>query len=232
MSLSIILPCYNPPEGWAENILANYKVLRQKIEGPIELIVVNDGGRDKGIRKADITYLEEQIKELKFIGYDTNMGKGHAVRYGMERANGELLMYTDIDFPYDTTSFISIYQALKSGRCDVAAGIKNKNYYDKVPFVRRQISKYLRFLIRIFLSMPISDTQCGLKGFTQKVKPLFLQTTIDRYIFDLEFIRNCFKNNLKVEAIPVQLNEDVHFRKMNPKILTSEIINFIKLLLK
>ena len=81
--------------------------------------------------------------------------------------------------------------------------------------------------------MPVTDTQCGLKGFKRAVAPLFLATTIDRYLFDLEFVRNCYKSKkFRVQAIPVELNENVHFRKMNFRILLPEMFNFIKLLFK
>jgi hypothetical protein len=126
-----------------------------------------------------------------------------------------------------------VFNALRSNECDVAVGVKNNDYYANVPFVRRLISRYLQGLIRSFLSMPITDTQCGLKGFKRSVVPLFLQTTIDRYLFDLEFIRNCFRSKkFKVKAIPVALNENVHFRTMNYRILLPEMINFARLIFK
>ena len=115
----------------------------------------------------------------------------------------------------------------------MAIGIKNDAYYAHVPLVRRYISRYLQFFTRVFLSMPVTDTQCGLKGFKRAVAPLFLATTIDRYLFDLEFVRNCYKSKkYRVLPFPVTLNENVHFRKMNFRILLPEMFNFIKLLFK
>ena len=88
-------------------------------------------------------------------------------------------------------------------------------------------------MIRLFLSIPITDTQCGLKGFNRKVSPLFLSTTIDRYLFDLEFIKKAFKTKqYSIQAIPIRLNDNVVFSKMNYKILLPEMINFVKLLFR
>ena len=126
-----------------------------------------------------------------------------------------------------------IYEGLKKNEHDVAIGVKDEAYYAHVPFLRRVISRFLRFLIRLFLSMPVTDTQCGLKGFNRSVAPLFLQTTIDRYLFDLEFVRNCFKSKkYRVKAIPVTLNENVQFRSMNYRILLSESVDFVRLLFR
>ena len=42
MSLSIVLPCYNPIAGWLESVLTNFTEL-SKNNPDAELIIVNDG---------------------------------------------------------------------------------------------------------------------------------------------------------------------------------------------
>lgn len=233
MSLSIVLPCYHPPEGWDQRIIAVYKELKAALPDFSRLIIVDDGN-GKFLPEAALAVLRTEIPILELVRYQENRGKGYALRQGVTHADGEVIIYTDIDFPYSTESLLSVYRALATDECDVAAGIKNEAYYTHVPRARRIISKNLRAMIRFFLRMPVTDTQCGLKGFRQKVKPVFLQTSIDRYLFDLEFLHSVFKHHkeLRVKAIPVQLNPGVIFRKMNYKILFPEIMNFIRLLFK
>lgn len=232
MSVSIVLPCYNPPQGWAENIVRQYGLLSALLAQTPELIVVQDG-QSKGVSIKDFGLLQEQIASLQLIVSPINKGKGHALREGIAQANGDIIIYTDIDFPYTNESLYKIYSALQDNTCDIAVGIKNAAYYEKVPRLRRIISKFLQFFIRLFLSIPITDTQCGLKGFKADIKPVFMATTINRYLFDLEFIRNASKNGrYRISAIPVSLNPGVHFRPMNYKVLLPEIINFIKILLR
>lgn len=232
MPVSIVLPCYNPPVGWAENIIDQYRVLVQHLRESIEIILVKDG-ESPGIHPGDIALLKEQIPLFSFIEYQQNRGKGYALRQGVRQATGDLIIYTDIDFPYTTQSIIDVYDALDKRHCDVAIGIKNDDYYKNTPLVRRRISKILRLLTSTFLSLPVTDTQCGLKGFNRKAAPLFLHTVIDRYLFDLEFVRSCFKRRpaLKIETIPLQLKEGVHFRPMSYKIIIPEMFNFFKILI-
>jgi glycosyltransferase involved in cell wall biosynthesis len=232
MTVSIVLPCYNPAEGWEQNIVSNYNALAAHFNVPTELIIVFDGVT-KTVTDSQVEFLKQHIQGINIIRYTENRGKGYAIRQGVAVASGELIIYTDVDFPYSAKSMQDVFNALRSNECDVAVGVKNNDYYANVPFVRRLISRYLQGLIRSFLSMPITDTQCGLKGFKHSVVPLFLQTTIDRYLFDLEFIRNCFRSKkFKVKAIPVALNENVHFRTMNYRILLPEMINFARLIFK
>lgn len=227
--LSIVLPCYNPPNDWVQNMLTSFSTIENAIKEPIELIVVNDGSQDK-IEHGIIDTIRLHIPEFRYIEYAENKGKGYAIRQGMKEAKGDVLIYTDIDFPYTCESLINIYSRLQNTACDIAIGVKGTAYYDSVPFLRKSISKFLRYLIRNFLDLPFTDTQCGLKGFKRTALPVFLSTTINRYLFDLEFVKTAYsKTNFKIEAIPVELNAGVVFRKMNYKILVPEMFNFIKL---
>ncbi|WP_317899478.1 glycosyltransferase [Aurantibacillus circumpalustris] len=230
MLVSIILPCYNPPENWANNIIKELKALSEIISDKIELILVEDGIDEK--LKSGIEFLKSNIPHFRSIRYSTNRGKGFALRQGVALAEGEIIIYTDIDFPYKAESVFRIYSALKNKECDVAVGIKNNTYYAHVPFARRVLSKGLQSLVRFFLSIPITDTQCGLKGFVKDVKPVFLQTSIDRYLFDLEFIRMAYKLKYKLEPLQIELKETAQFRVMNYRILFPEVLNFIKLVFK
>ena len=232
MTLSLILPCYNPPQGWDRNIYSSYTALGNEINATAELIVVLDG-TSQSVTEDNLAYLRQMIPAIKLVNYSENRGKGYAIRQGAAIASGDIIIYTDIDFPYTLQSICNVYNALDAGGCDVVIGVKDDEYYRHVPELRKIISRCLRFMTGAFLSLPITDTQCGLKGFRKQVTPLFLKTTIDRYLFDIEFIRNCFKaKKFSIKALPVTLNEKVQFRKMNYSVLLPEMINFARLLFK
>lgn len=232
MNVSLILPCYNPPQDWERSVHTHYNAFCERIDKTIELIIVIDG-ISESIDGAQLIYLQQQIPTLKLVQYAENKGKGHALRQGVKTATGDIILYTDIDFPYSIDSMYAIYSDLRDDLHDVAIGVKNEHYYTHIPPVRKAISRVLQMMIRTFLTLPVTDTQCGLKGFRSNVKPLFLKTTIDRYLFDLEFIRNCYRSrHYRIKPIPVALNEQVHFRKMNYRILLPELLNFAMLLTK
>lgn len=231
MHVSLILPCYNPPAGWVENIIARYSEAKAFFNADSELILVQDG-YSKQISEQDIAYLKQSLANFKHIYYPENKGKGYAIRQGVKEAGGELIIYTDIDFPYTTDSIRKIYDTLNAGSCNLAVGVKDDVYYKHTNATRKFISKTLRGMIRTFFSIPIDDTQCGLKGFRKDLKPVFTATTINRYLFDLEFIRNAYKQGYSIQAVPVKLNEGVQFRHINYRILIPEFLNLIKLILK
>lgn len=227
--LSIVLPCYNPVADWHHHVIEAIEELRGLLGFMPELVIVNDGGQ---LRPADQALLQQHLPQLKLTGYADNKGKGAAVRYGVSMTKGQYVIYTDIDFPYSNESLMKVWLQLYTGQMDVVIGTKDESYYQKVPAMRVFISKFLRKLIGICFRMPITDTQCGLKGFNQRGKDIMLRTTIDRYLFDLEFVYQSYRHKpaLRIGAQPSRLKEHIEFRHMNYKVLLSEGWNFLKIL--
>lgn len=189
-----------------------------------ELIIVNDGS----LQNFTASEVQNFLPQVTIINYPTNRGKGFALREGVKVARSDYILYTDVDFPYTNNSFMGIYNALAEGN-DLAIGIRDETYYLHLPKSRFYLSKFLRSLIRLFLRIPTDDTQCGLKGFNRKGKEVFLQTTIHRYLFDLEFVFLSARKKLKIKTVEVQLRPEVVLSTMNWKILLQEFGNFLKI---
>ena len=228
--LSIVLPVYKPPENWEQQVIEACQTITKAIGSAPEIIIVRDGGHP--FLETSLLKLEQELPGCHCIGYEQNQGKGAALRFGIENAKGEKIIYTDIDFPYTHESFLKVWEALKQN--DIVIGVKDAGYYQHVPKARVFISKTLRKLIGLLLHIPITDTQCGLKGFNQEGRRIFLQTTINRYLCDLEFVYLCFKHRgkLNITSTAITLRPDVAFRKMNPRILLTELSNFLSIIVR
>ncbi len=227
----LILPCYNPLPGWVDNVLASMARLREALpEAEPCLVVVNDGSA-RGVTVADIDRLRAALPHFTYLSYDLNQGKGHALRTGVAQSTHELCLFTDIDFPYEETSMAQLYRVLATGQTDVAAGIRDSNYYAQVPPARVAISQTLRLLTRQLLRLPVSDTQCGLKGFNERGRRLFMRSQTKRYLFDLEFLyMGAREPGLRVQAVEVRLKLGVIFSKMPLRVLASEGYSLLKIL--
>jgi glycosyltransferase involved in cell wall biosynthesis len=230
-TLDIVLPCFNPLSGWEDRIISVFKELCSELpDVKLACILVNDGSVE-GIGESEINKIKQSIHYLQYISYQTNRGKGYALREGVKLSSAEIVIYSDVDFPFTTASVIRIWNVLRNDETDIAAGVLNKDYYKNVPAGRRMISKCLQWMTRALLRTRISDTQRGLKGFNEKGKQIFLKTKIDRYLFDLEFIYLASKRESNCRLIPIQveLNEHVTFSKMKTAVLMQESWNFVKL---
>jgi len=228
-SITIVVPCYNPPPEWEHNLLALFSTYQQKSKAKsVKLTLVNDGSTNN-IDDDKTTFLKKAIPSLQLISYAQNKGKGFALRAGLDATEDELYIITDIDFPYTIDSMIEIEQALLKG-ADVAVGYRDTDYYENVPWFRRQLSKLLRFMVNKVFRLVSTDTQCGLKGFNSSGKASFLKCTIDRFLFDLEFLLIVSRSKkLSIQKVTVQLKEGVIFNKVNFKIIATELINFARI---
>jgi glycosyltransferase involved in cell wall biosynthesis len=195
------------------------------------LIFVNDGSI-RNVDQQSLQRLSILVPQIKLLDHKDNRGKGYALREGVQAATGMFIIYTDIDFPYTHASFLRLYAMLENGNADVAIGVRSEEYYQHLPKARVRISKLLKWFIKTFLRIPIADTQCGLKGMNQKGKEIFLRTTIDRYLFDLEFVFLAARGNLRIRPVEVDLRPEVHLSKMNWKILLQEFGNFLKIFVR
>lgn len=232
-TLDVVVPCFNPRPGW-EALLTD-GILKLKTGLPEDalqsVILVNDGST-KGISDKEIEQLLTAVPEVKMIEYGKNKGKGYAVRSGVRSGDADLTIYTDIDFPYEEKSMVGFYHLLSEGKTDVVIASRGESYYNSLSGFRRILSKSLRSLNGLLFGLKIKDTQGGLKGFNSEGKKLFLNTSVNRYLFDLEFVQNLSKTNLRIEAVDVKLKPEIILPALSPVILIKEIHNFIRLLIR
>lgn len=195
------------------------------------LAIVNDGS------PKDMTYdfleLKDRIEGVQLFQYDINRGKGHALRYGIERMESDYYIITDNDFPYNRISMMNIIEKLIQSNTDAVIGVRDADYYSQIPLKRKVISKVLRMSNKYVLRLKIPDTQCGLKGFNEKGKDVFLKTDIDRFLYDIEFIKLLSRDsNIHIEDQVVYLRDDIELSAVGMSSLISELKDYIKLMLR
>ena len=231
-SLDIILPAYNPLPGWEAIVISRFQSLVRALPDlKLRLFIVNDGSVKMDV-SSSLTLLKKDIPDIEWVSYAQNRGKGFALRKGVEASTADFILYTDIDWPYTEASMIGlIHQLIQTD--DAVIGTRDENYYKHLPAGRRRISKWLKSFNGKLLRLKVNDTQAGLKGFRKHVKDVFLSTSIDRYLFDLEFIYLLSqRKDIRITAFPIALREGITFSKMNKRILWQEARNFLKIWVK
>lgn len=196
----------------------------------VQWILVDDGST-KGVSSPEIDKLKSTVENFEFIQLNKNFGKGYAVRMGMHIANAEKFIYTDIDFPYQDQEIQRIYWALQEGG-DLVIAKRSEQYYSRVSKSRTWISKRFKAVIRMLFNIPTTDTQAGLKGLSLKGRDLLLQTKINRYLFDLELVKSCAKQQLKIVELPVSLKEGVALSDVSYRVLFTELLNLFRIFIQ
>ncbi len=105
--LSIIIPVYNE-EATLKAVLE--RVVSVKYLVPFEVIIVNDGSRDRSGVIAE--KFVQGNKSARYISHEKNQGKGAAVRTGAKAASGDYLIIQDADLEYDPQDIVRLIREL------------------------------------------------------------------------------------------------------------------------
>lgn len=227
---TLLVPAYNPSDGWELAFLEGYTNFCKAIDANIPVTLINDGSSND--ISAGVSFLQEKIgKEFNYLSYPKNRGKGGALKFGAVHCLTSSIMFTDIDFPYSIDSMKDIWLT-SNKQAGIITGYREKEYYSDVSNWRTFLSKGLRMLNKTILSLPVNDTQCGLKAFDNEVKEILLQCETDRFLIDLELLLAVNKRSISITPVAVKLREDIDFTKFNSSVLLKEAFNFIKILVK
>ncbi len=115
MNLSVVIPVYNE-RATLKHVVD--KVLSVPIE--IELICVDDGSND-GTRDV-LSELQSHHPQIKVLLQSRNMGKGAALRRGIQEATGDYVIIQDADLEYDPDDYPLLLEPLIENKADVVYG--------------------------------------------------------------------------------------------------------------
>ncbi len=162
MKLSVVIPAYNEQESIIETIEILYNVL-QKYEIPHEILVVNDNSKDN--TEQVLQELKSKITTLNYYTNKGNNGFGYAVRYGLERFDGDCVAIMMADLSDDPEDLVKFYKAMLEGNYDCVFGsrfIKGGKVVD-YPKHKYWINRLANFIVRISVGMRYNDTTNAFK---------------------------------------------------------------------
>jgi glycosyltransferase involved in cell wall biosynthesis len=204
MKLSIIIPAYNEADRIVDTLTRTLAYLERQ-DYPSEVVVVSDGSKDETREVAGGFRAKTQVV-IKAWEYHPNRGKGYAVRYGMLRGSGDILMFMDADYSVPIEALENGLALIREG-FDVAIAsralsgsvvIRHQNFL-------RELSARLYTAIQNFhLGIRYPDTQCGFKIFAAAAaRDLFARQKLDSVIFDPEILWLAKQKGFKVAQFPV-----------------------------
>lgn len=197
--LSIVVPAYNEEE-LIEGTLKKLKNELKKIKTTWEVIVVDDGSRDK------TSNIVKKITNVKLIKLKVNKGKGAALREGMLAAKGKYVIFMDADLSVPLTYVNALRKELKNS--DVVIGTrrdKNSKIVVHQPFLRESLGRVFTKLTQLFTNTQLTDYTCGFKGFKKEVsKKVFENSLIDRWAYDAEILFLANKYGYEIKEMPVE----------------------------
>lgn len=186
--LSLIVPAYKQERTIRADLENIYETLNEglPLNFNYEIICVVDGFLDKTYENAK----RLKLKNLKVLGYEHNLGKGHAVRLGMKEAKGDLISFLDAGMDISPKGVMMLISHMDWYNADIIVGSKRHpvsrvNY----PILRHILSIGYHVGVKVLFGLPLTDTQSGLKIFKRKVIDTILpRLLVKRYAMDIEML--------------------------------------------
>lgn len=204
--LSLIVPVYKKEKSIEKELLDLHAILKNTSYN-FEIIAVIDGtSLDNSLESAKKA--ASQKKEIKAIGYKHNKGKGQAVRFGMQKALGDVVMFIDSGGDINPQGIIMLLEHMKWYNADIIIGSKmhpaSKVSY---PLKRKILSFGYYYFVKLLFGLKIRDTQTGLKAYKRKVLDKVLdRLVVKRFAFDIEILAVANKLGFKkIYDAPVEI---------------------------
>ena len=203
--LSVVVPAYNEDQ----RLGATLKRMLAYFDGQpysYEILVVSDGSTDK--TEEVVAQIAACRPELRLLTYTPNRGKGHAVRYGMLRAQGARILFCDADLATPIEEIEKLTAKLDHGY-DIAIGsrdVKGSQLIKRQSALREFGGKSFNKMVQLLAVPGIHDTQCGFKLFTQQAAHrLFGQCIVDHFAFDVEMLYLARRlHGYRIAEVPVR----------------------------
>lgn len=161
MKLSVIIPVYNEAHHLPE-VIRRVQAVRLPAGVEREVIIVNDGSTD-----GTAAVLEKLSHEPGLVTCSTgeNQGKGAAVRLGIQRATGDIILIQDADLEYNPEDHPRLIQPILTGKAKVVYGSRFRGKIEGMRLANWAANKILKMTTNLLYGARITDEATAYKVF-------------------------------------------------------------------
>ena len=190
MKLSVIIPVYNE-RATVPGLLERVR----RVDLDKEIIVVDDGSTD-GTREL-LEGLKDRIDVLVY--HDRNRGKGAAIRTGVQKATGDVVVVQDADLEYNPEEYHRLIKPIADGGADVVYGSRFAGGDERrvLLFWHTLGNRLLTLFSNMFTNLNLTDMETCYKMFKADViKSITIEQ--DRFGFEPEITAKVAKINSRI----------------------------------
>jgi glycosyltransferase involved in cell wall biosynthesis len=196
--LSVFFPAYNEEKNIKGTVLKAKKVLT-KLAGEWEIIVVDDGSKDKTGEIA--AALAKKDTNIRVITHSPNRGYGAALKSGFYSSKYPWIAFTDADGQFEFSEITRFISTQRKTNADLVIGYYLKR---RVPLYRKLNSFLWELFVFILFGLKVKDIDCGFKLISKKVIDRIPRLESERGAFiSSEFLIKVKKTGFKVVEIGV-----------------------------
>jgi glycosyltransferase involved in cell wall biosynthesis len=159
--VSVVVPVYNEEKTVAQVV---DELLELNLR--LEILLVDDGSTDGSA--AELARLAATHSQVTVLSQPRNMGKGAAVRRGIDDSHGDILLIQDADLEYSPSDIPALIDPLLTGKADAVFGTRLRGGAHPQRahlFWHYAGNRFLTLLSNVLYNTTISDMEVGYKAF-------------------------------------------------------------------
>ncbi len=203
--LSVIMPVYNEGIHIKQTI---DKIISTKLPEGVEkeIIAIDDGSIDNSAEILDDYASKNMIATHDLL---LNCGKGTAVRMGLKKAKGDIILIQDGDLEYDPSDYNEIIKPILNGEAEVVYGSRFLGKIERMRLVNRLGNMTLNVLTGILYGTWITDQFTAYKAFKiDVIRELNLKCR--GFEFCSEVTNKLLKKKIKIKEVPIKYKGRSH----------------------
>lgn len=219
--VTIIISCFNEEANIEKCIRSVASAMPES-----EILVVH-GGTDRTSEMA--TRLKTEIPAVRVVRNENDLGKGHAIRKGIECATHDVMAQFDADNQFFATDLPALVDPILEGRADVTLGSRflpsaDRSAY-KPSFFRDYGNRTLSAYVGLLCGKKVTDVTAGVKAWTRKAIQA-IDLTDDKYSYEAEIVVRAAVKKLRILELPVKYASRVEGISMHTSSLKVIIAGF------
>lgn len=218
-----LIPAYKPDKALPD-------LLREVVQAGFEAVVVDDGSGE------DFAEIFRQCSPLAVVlTHPQNRGKGRALKTGFayiqeHGAPGSVLVTLDADGQHKVCDAKRICQV--AGEHPDTLVLGSRRLKEHVPLRSRMGNSITRLVYRLSTGLRVHDTQTGLRAFSLRLLPDFMDIPGERYEYEMNVLLECSRRQIpirevEIETIYIDNNSASHFDTLRDSCrIYKEILKF------
>jgi glycosyltransferase involved in cell wall biosynthesis len=200
MKLVIQIPCYNEEEC----LPITLKEIPESFAGidEFEILIIDDGSTDK------TTEVARNLGIKNFVINGRNLGLAKAFSKGLDKSlelKADIIVNLDGDNHYHAKDIEKLITPIIENKVDIVIGARPMENIKYFSFARKTIQKFGSFLIKWASNQNILDATSGFRAFSREAALKI--NVFSNYTYTLETIIQASNIGLKIDSVPIRVNE-------------------------
>jgi glycosyltransferase involved in cell wall biosynthesis len=194
-TLSVIMPVFNERTTVAEIVR---RVRSAEVPMELDVVVVDDGSTDG----TDQILQAIADSTVRLVRHDSNRGKGAAIRTGLERAKGELVIIQDADLEYDPDDWPGLLEPILKRKAHVVYGSRFTGPRKNMLVLHWIGNRFLSLVTNLLYATTLSDMETCYKVFDRRVLE-GITIVSDRFDFEPEITAKVLRQGFRIYEVPI-----------------------------